>query len=51
MKTFGNIFVAKKKPSGTLESQISFENLISVIFLFFPLQNENISMNFFMLLP
>ena len=28
MKTFENIFVAKKKPSGTLESQISFENLI-----------------------
>jgi len=33
MKTFENIFVAKKKPSGTLESQISFENLIFVMFL------------------
>jgi len=28
MKTFENIFVEKKKPSGTLESQISFGKLI-----------------------
>ena len=33
MKTFENIFVEKKKPSGTLESQTSFENLIFVMVL------------------